>query len=87
MYLTQVCIMRTTINLDDDLFELVRSMAHQNRKGIGATVQALIRRGLRSPADNPDSGCKEVDELTGFPVFSSKKPISIEDVRSLEDGG
>ena len=77
--------MRTTINLDDDLFELVRSMAHQNRKGIGVTVQALIQRGLRSPTGNTDSNNKEVDELTGFPVFSSKMPISLEDVRSLED--
>ena len=46
--------MRTTINIDDKLFEIVRSTAHQNRKGIGATVQALIERGLSQQGDSLD---------------------------------
>lgn len=77
--------MRTTINLDDRLFEIVRSTAHQNRKGIGATVQALIERGLYVEAENYSETGGAVDELTGFPVFSSKRPVTDDDVRSLED--
>lgn len=77
--------MRTTININDDLFEIVRSTAHQNRKGIGATIQALIERGLSQPGETFEPATYELDELTGFPLIASKCPVTIEDVRSLED--
>jgi hypothetical protein len=77
--------MRTTINIDDDLFELVRSTAHHNKTALGTTIQSLIERGLRRDC-SPDNGeLDAVDELTGFPLFSSKRPITDRDIRSLED--
>mgnify|MGYP006428281721 CR=1 FL=1 len=77
--------MKTTIYIDDELFEIVRSTAHQNKKGIDATMQTLILRGLRREVKSSSNTTSEVDELTGFPILQSKSPVTAEDIRSLED--
>jgi hypothetical protein len=77
--------MRTTINIDDELYEIVRSVAHQNKCALGATIQKLVERGLRQEVTGSSGTAAGVDELTGFPLFSSRRLVSEEDVRSLED--
>lgn len=77
--------MRTTINIDDKLYEVVRSVAHQNKRAFGATIQTLVERGLRQESSVPTGNQHDSDELTGFPLFSSKHAVSEEDVYALED--
>jgi hypothetical protein len=54
--------MRTTINLDDDVLEAARAIAHLERRALGVVVSDLARRGL-VPAQPRIAG------ESGFPVF------------------
>jgi hypothetical protein len=72
--------MRTTIDLPDDLHDLARQLAHENNQSMSEVVVALARAGLRSsaPATLPTS-------TRGLPVVRVGRPITAEDVRSLDD--
>lgn len=39
--------MRTTLVIDDDLYDVVRRRAFDERRSVGAVVSELARRGLR----------------------------------------
>lgn len=53
--------MRTTISLEDDVYEAARSIARASGMRLGEVVSLLARRGLRaSPA---------VRDRSGLPVF------------------
>lgn len=43
-------IVRTTLNLDDDVVELARNYAQNRSLAIGKAVSELVRRGLDAPA-------------------------------------
>jgi hypothetical protein len=40
--------MRTTLNLDDDVFQVVRSYAESRSLALGKAVSELVRRGLNA---------------------------------------
>jgi hypothetical protein len=73
--------MRTTLNLEDDVLRVVRSLSQESGKSLGAVVSELVRRALR-----PTGGATYE---SGFPVFEVREgtpPITPEMVRSaLED--
>ncbi len=74
--------MRTTISIDNDLMKIVRYIARDKSESMGKVISDLARRGLKSRAV-----IKKI-ETTGFPVFSVSKnayPITLEDVKKLED--
>jgi hypothetical protein len=80
--------MRTTIDLPADLHHAVTSIAAHARKSMNQTVAELIRRGLAHPplaADAATGGGLRIDKRTGLPVFRSRRPVTAEDVRALED--
>ena len=87
--------MRTTIDLPDDLHHAVNSIAAHSRKSMNQTVAELIRRGLQAPQlTDSDANAStaniasviRMDPLTGLPLIRSARPVSVEDVRALEDG-
>ena len=41
--------MRTTINLDDDVLQVVRQYAESRSMAMGTAVSELVRRGLNAP--------------------------------------
>ena len=41
-------VMRTTVTLDDDLFEMVQAQAQASGKRFGEVLSALVRRGLKA---------------------------------------
>ena len=53
--------MRTTITLDDDVFEAAKALAQASGKQLGKILSQLARRGLRAQA--------EVARKNGLPVF------------------
>ncbi len=71
--------MRTTIDLPEDLHELTRQLAHQQNRTLSEVVAELIRLGLR----------REPTELStsprGMPQVHVGRPVTDEDVRSLDD--
>lgn len=75
--------MRTTLVIDDDVLQAVKSVARTEGKSVGAVVTELIRRGLE-PRLQQSTGA-------GFPVFevsAGAAPITLETVqRGLENDG
>ena len=78
--------MRTTIDIPEREHELFVSLAHSQRTSLSKLVVELAMRGLKAPADVAEEPAKyRIDPLTGLAVFRSGRPITIEDVKALED--
>lgn len=73
--------MRTTIDLPDDLHGIATAIARDTSRSLSDTVADLMRTGLglRPPLEI------RRDPLTGLPVISLGRPITVEDVRALDD--
>jgi predicted CopG family antitoxin len=70
---------RPTIDLPDDLHELARQLAHEGNRSMSEVIAELIRPGLRR-------GPSEVStSRRGMPLLSVDRPVTAEDVRSLDD--
>jgi len=73
-------MMRTTINLPDDVGDLIRSVADAKGISLGEAVAELVRKGVR-PAPHTDEGLL-------FPCFSvpaDAPPITLEQTLAAED--
>ena len=74
--------MRTTLSIDDDLLAVARNLARERAESIGRALSDLARLGLRATTRAQGKA------KSGFPVFSvppGARPITLEDVRKLED--
>lgn len=71
--------MRTTIDIPDDLHELARQLAHDGNRSMSEVVIELMRLGLRRERPEPATSGG------GMPLVSVGRPITAEDVRSLDD--
>ena len=72
---------RTTVNVDDDVLEAAKSIARAERRGVGAVISELARRGLAPTTIR-------VSAEDGFPVFSvaaDAPPITDAMVRAALD--
>lgn len=56
-------MMRTTLNLDDDVLRIARALAAAEDRSIGEVISDLARRGLLPRSD------RLAEEEDGFPVF------------------
>ncbi|HVB27201.1 MAG TPA: antitoxin [Mycobacteriales bacterium] len=73
--------MRTTIDLPDDLHGLTRAIARDEGCTLSQTVVGLLRRALgQAPALDT-----AIDPKSGLPSVHLGRPITSDDVRSLED--
>ncbi len=54
--------MRTTLTLEDDVYEAAQSMAQASGKRLGEVVSLLMRRGLKASSE-------AVAGRSGLPVF------------------
>jgi hypothetical protein len=73
-------MMRTTVNLPDDVYEIIRSITAAKGVSFGDAIAELVRKGLR-----PESRFRD-DPL--FPCFStpeSAAPITLEQTLEAED--
>jgi predicted transcriptional regulator len=71
-------MMRTTVDLPEDIHTLASELAHQQRKTMSEVLTEFIRRGISSQAA-PETA------RSGWPILSVGRPVTAEDVRSLED--
>jgi predicted CopG family antitoxin len=72
--------MRTTVQIDDDVYEAARSLARAENKALGHVLSRLARRGLAPRASQR--------RKRGFPVFEvtpEASPITLEAVRRALD--
>jgi len=47
--MTSFCAMRTTLNLDDDVVEILKNYSESRSVALGKAASDLIRRGLETP--------------------------------------
>jgi len=55
-------MMRTTVTLDDDVYEAAQALARASGKRLGEVLSELVRRGLRTET-------KSASRKGGLPVF------------------
>jgi Arc/MetJ family transcription regulator len=74
-------MMRTTIDLPDDLHRQAVSIARDTSRSLSETVAALMRRGLSQGL----KGEVARSAVTGLPVVHLGTTITTDDVRGLDD--
>lgn len=77
--------MRTTIDLPDDLHEVLKSVARDRGATLSETVSVLIRERLDAGTDGAVLRFAGPDPRTGLPLVVGGRTTTSEDVRSLED--
>ena len=77
-------LVRTTIDLPDDLHQIAMSIARDKSQTLSETVAELIRAGL-GRGDEPRRITVYTSPMTGLPVIRTGVPITTEDVRALDD--
>ncbi len=66
--------MRTTVSLDDDIFEAAQAQAHASGRNLGDVISQLARRGLRASADTAVKNGLPVFKVSGnAPVIPSNR--------------
>lgn len=78
---------RTTIDLPENLHRITMAIARDTGRSLSQTVAELLRRGLSAPPDLREAGppAYAMDAKTGLPRVRSRRLITAEDVRSLDD--
>lgn len=71
--------MRTTINLDEDVFEAVKNYAGARSLALGKAVSQLVRRGLEAPLKT-----RKVNGLVVFDLPEDSPVVTTEQVKKLE---
>jgi len=71
--------MRTTLSLDDDVFQLVKGYAENRSLAMGKAVSELVRRGLSAPVKT-----RVVNGLVVFDIPENSAPVTSELVKRLE---
>ena len=72
--------MRTTITIDDDLLAAAKSLARTRSVPVGTVICELARRGLQT-----SSRTRRKNNFPVFSVPSTARPITLEDVKKIED--
>ncbi len=74
-----IVYMRTTLSLDDDVFQVVKTYAENRSLAIGKAVSELVRRGLSAPVKT-----RVVNGLVVFDVPEDSEAVTSELVKQLE---
>lgn len=74
-----VFAMRTTLNLDDDVLEMAKMLAAQERKPLGMVISGLLRRAVEPAAQAPG----ERNGIPLFPVSPGARAVTPEIVKEL----
>lgn len=75
-----IIMMRTTINIPDDVYEVASSIANARGISLGEALAELVRQGLRPPTPTK--------KKKGFPTFDvprGGRPITLEQTLAAED--
>ena len=71
--------MRTTIDLDDEAYQIAKAVAREQKRSLGRVVSDFIKAQPGNPAVN-SFGIEQ-----GFPTFRCVRRVTSEDVRALDD--
>lgn len=72
--------MRTTLRIDDDLYQAAKSIADMEHKTVGQVVSILLRKALlsRDYREHPD-------DIPAFRVSENAPPLALERVREAQE--
>jgi hypothetical protein len=73
-------IVRTTLDITDEAYYLAKAIARDQNRSLGHVVGDLI---LQSAKGAKGGSIKMSDY--GFPTFRCSRPVTTEDVRTLDD--
>jgi hypothetical protein len=71
--------MRTTLSLDEDVFQMVKAYAENRSLAMGKAISELVRRGLSAPVKT-----RVVNGLVVFDVPEDGEAVTSERVKQLE---
>lgn len=74
-------MMRTTIDLPDDLHRVASAIARDQKMSLSATLAQLVRQAL----GGGEAAAVTISQRTGLPVVGLGQIITTDDVRALED--
>lgn len=80
MRLCYDAIVRTTLDIDNDAYQVAKTVAREQNRSLGSVVSDFILGKLGRASTETDE-----DEDEVFPTFRCTRPVTSEDVRSLED--
>ena len=69
-------VMRTTLNIDDDVLSVARALAQRKKVSLGSAVSELVRRGFR----NGGRIVAKRDDIPFFPLDPNAELFTSEDV-------
>lgn len=72
--------MRTTISLDDDVVQVVRSYAESRSLSFGKAISELVRRGLNAPL-----ATRVVNGIHVVVLPPDSPPVTTERIKELEN--
>jgi hypothetical protein len=78
----KICIMRTTLAIDDDVLAAAKHLAERDHKSVGEVISALARQGLARGARGART------ERNGVPLLPSRRgaaPVTPDLVNQLRD--
>ncbi len=73
-------VVRTTLDISDEAWYIAKAIAHDQNRSLGRVVGDMI---LQAAKGAPGSAIAMSDY--GFPTFRCSRPVTSEDVRTLED--
>lgn len=78
--------MRTTLDIPEREHTLFTSLAREQGTSFSKLVVDLALRGLKAPSQVDDAPPDyEVDPETGLAVFHCGHPVTLDDVKAMED--
>ena len=74
-----IIYVRTTLSLDDDVFQVLKTYAEKRSLAMGKAVSELVRRGLNAPVKT-----RVVNGLVVFDVPEDSEAVTSKLVKQLE---
>ena len=75
-----IIMMRTTVNIPDDAYEIAKSVAQVKGMSLGDALGDLVRQAV-----HPESRIDTSGDFPTFVVSSSAPPITLEQTLAAED--
>lgn len=73
-------MMRTTVNLPDDVYEMARAIAHARRVSLGDAIAELVRQRTKPPAKIIfDRGVPMFELPPDSPIITLEHTLALED--------
>ena len=77
--------MRTTVDIPENLHRIAIGLGRHTGHSLSETITDLMQRGLDATRSSVDAKPFGVHGATGLPVARSKRPITADDVKAVED--